>query len=342
MRAQPPSRRTGWTNFLSVAAALLALTQQACETPQFSAFSTDPDVSRLVILPDTQCYAHRFEEVFAAQGQWLVDQHEALAIVAAVTTGDIVETNSDAEWEIARRAYAPVLEQMPVILLPGNHDFGDGGSANERTSRMASFFPAAERFPNAIGETFSEQGWNSWTLVELGRSRWLLLGLEFAPRQEVVDWAADVLSEQAYDHALVSTHAYQAPSGLRYGEEDASRQAFHPQEYGLFDQDSFDGQALWRALLEPSDRVRLMVSGHVPQGFDHRQVRRADDGQMVELLVDHQRGTACPQNGGDGQGFLQVLEVSEMGTQLSVRMVSYSPWLDAFREEHGASWTLPL
>ncbi len=310
-----------------------------CANVQFSSFSPEANVQRIVVLPDTQCYAFAFPEILQSQGDWIVANRETLNFVGVIHLGDIVETNTTQEWGRAETALAPVIQAVPTVLLPGNHDFGSGGSSDTRTSHMGEYFPAEGRFPGYEGETFAQDGWNSWTIVELAGQRWLLMGLEFASRREVVDWAKTVLSKEQYDHALVATHAYLASDGLRYSEPGATNQPFHPENYGLFSDESVVGQDLWEQLIAGSPRVDFVLSGHVPMGFDYRRVSRESGGDVIELLVDYQRGTVCPTVGGDGQGYLQVLEFVP-GPDGHVRMVAYSPWLDRFSEAHGALWIL--
>ena len=61
-----------------------------------------------------------------------------LAPDVVVITGDLTSQALDAEFAIAREALAPVIDAMPVFVIPGNHDLYTPGA--QRTDRIAKHF----------------------------------------------------------------------------------------------------------------------------------------------------------------------------------------------------------
>lgn len=62
----------------------------------------------------------------------------ALAPDLVLLTGDVTALASPAEFELARVELAPLLEQFPAVLIPGNHDTYTSGS--EKSERMGAYF----------------------------------------------------------------------------------------------------------------------------------------------------------------------------------------------------------
>lgn len=57
---------------------------------------------------------------------------------AFVMTGDVTAMSSDEEFEDARQAFGPLLDSVPSVVIPGNHDVYTRGAA--RKARMERFF----------------------------------------------------------------------------------------------------------------------------------------------------------------------------------------------------------
>jgi hypothetical protein len=205
---------------------------------------------RLVVLPDTQCYARFAPEVMEAQARFIERQQERMNIVHVAHLGDITDLGTEEEWQRARSALLPLFGSVSMTLVSGNHDLGENGSANTRASRMDSTFAPAELM---VSDTFDGGVQNSFTLVE---DRLLVLGLEFAPRAAVVAWASGVLAAHPERAAIVVTHAYLGPDGERYDHLGDAPQDFSPYQYGVASGgDVHDGEELWQALISQHENV---------------------------------------------------------------------------------------
>ena len=303
-------------------------------------FSKDPLVFRIVLLPDTQCYSLYSPEILESQGRWIADNAFAADIRLVMHLGDITENNDEVQWQRARESYAPLLDAVPLLLIPGNHDFGHGGSADQRTSLLGDYFPLDAQMRGA-GFGGALDAWNGYRLVN-GRNHSLVaIGLEFAPREEAVVWARGVLADHPSHIGLIDTHAYLYGDGMRYGDPDATDQAYHPSRYGLVEGGGgLDGEAIWNELIAPSTNVRLVTSGHVPDSFTVVSDEATNGTLVTELLADYQLGTVCNADDYDGRGYLEVLEMREERDGFDVRVLSYSPWEDAFRSDRTASFFL--
>ena len=293
----------------------------------------DDGYVRLVLLPDTQCYARFAPVVMEAQARFIRDEQQRMNIAHVAHLGDITDLGTEEEWQRARSALAPLFGSVSMTLVSGNHDLGENGSANTRASRMDSTFAPAELM---VSGTFDGGVQNSFTLVE---DELLVLGLEFAPRAAVVAWASGVLDTYPERSAIVVTHAYLGPDGKRYDRHAEPPQSFGPHDYGVAaGGDVHDGEELWQSLISQHANVVLVVSGHVPQGFEVLLSEGAGGHPVAQLMVDYQQGDICNPFNTDGDGYLLLVDVPVGRREREVRVQSYSPYLDTFREDHVATF----
>lgn len=174
----------------------------------------------MAVLPDTQYYSHRFPEQFLAQTEWIATQQRTRRIACALHLGDLTNRNSAPEWERAARAMATLDGKLPYFMIIGNHDCGEGGNAADRSTAFNDHFPLAKyRESSHFGGVYDREPdrfENSYHLFSGEGRDFLVLGLEFGPRRDVVRWANEV-AERYHDRAIILlTHAYLYHDDRRY------------------------------------------------------------------------------------------------------------------------------
>ena len=288
---------------------------------------TPPREWTLAVLPDTQIYAKLHPEHFDRQVDFVLQNAESRNIVAVLHEGDVVDDNSDAQWE--RAAALRRLEgHVPLIVALGNHDYGEGGSSAEHSTRLHDWFPF-ETF-GSVQETFEpERVDNALHRVDTPEGPWNVLALEFAPRREVVEWARARLESQDVPTAVL-IHAYLYSDHTRY-DRRREDQRWAPWLYGVGRvEGSHDGEELYRALIEPCSNVRLVLCGHV-LGTGLRTDERADGTRVHQILANYQTG----QEG--GASYLRLMTF----TPDAIRVRTYSPWLDREMDDRDNRFDLP-
>jgi 3',5'-cyclic AMP phosphodiesterase CpdA len=295
----------------------------------------------IVVLPDTQNSIENDLRVIESQVTWILDNRELLRIRHVIHTGDIVSRNMNKQWEAARKALAPLVESVPTLAVPGNHDLGDRGSANRRISFMDDYLsqPFFQSKHTPFGWFESERSWNGFHGFEERGRRWLILGLEFMPRPEVVTWANQVIAEHSDHFVIVFTHSFLYSDDERYDYATrGERQCWDEDDYGLADSDEgLDGQQLYDRLLSKHDNVRFVFSAHVIDtsptcGVTRSQARMCSLGlggnPIHQLLANYQE---WPHSSDikTGQGYLRLMVFSAS----KVRVHTYSPWLNKELED---------
>jgi 3',5'-cyclic AMP phosphodiesterase CpdA len=285
-----------------------------------------------VVLPDTQHYAEQHPEIFEAQTRWVAAQREALDIRFLLHAGDVTNTNSDAEWQVARRAFDHLEGQVPYVIALGNHDLGrrnDAGLPNSRGSGFSRHFlpQRLQQAPTYGGSFEADALENSYHVFDVPDGPWLAMALEFAPRHAVLAWADRVLSQYRTLPALVLTHAYLNTDGTL---DDLSR---YLARAPIGEQGINGGPGLWERLLRHHDNVVMVLCGHNHGAA--RRVDHTDGGRAVhQLLADYQDEAE------GGGGFLRLVQIDPRQATAQVR--TYSPHLNQERFDASNHFTLSL
>lgn len=301
--------------------------------------SDDPDAWTIAVLPDTQIYAESYPELFEAQTRWIAENAASHRILFVLHEGDVTNDNSAPQWERAERAMRMLDGRVPYVIALGNHDYGPGGSASDRTTLAHDYFPAEElRARPTLGGLFAaDRIDNAYHVFETPGGPWLVLALEFGPRDEVVAWADGVLARHAALPAIVLTHAYLYYDGTRYDRGARPDQRWSPYAYGVAGLPGgvSDGEELFQSLVRRHDAVQLVLSGHVLENGTGRLTSAQDGGSEVHQIVANYQNRS---RGGDG--FLRLVEVNERLGRIRVR--TFSPALDEYRTTDDDSFDLPL
>lgn len=163
---------------------------------------------------------------------------------------------------------------------------------------------------------------NTYHRFEAGGSKWLILALEWAPRDETVAWANDVMSRHPDHNGILITHAYMNNNDRRYDIKDSD----HPQDYNPHHYrtpgSKNDGQQLWDKLIRRHN-FALVLSGHVLGDGTGHLASKNDQGRAVhQILANYQMREL------GGEAYLRLLEFDPNGK--IVRVKTYSPLYDRY------------
>jgi len=278
------------------------------------------------VLPDTQHYSETFPDTYLEQTRWVVVQKERRRIAGVFHLGDITNRSTRAEWENARRAMQ-VLEDagMPYCVIPGNHDYSLKGECRDRTTLLNDYFRVADlqKLPHWGGnyDKEPERLENNFQLLEAAGRKFLILGLEFGPREDVVRWANEVAAAHRDREIILLTHALIYFDDTRYDWKKLGRkQTWNPHSYELAkstQDDVNDGEELWQKLIAKHENFILTLNGHVLRDGLGRVVTNTPGGRAVsQVLVNFQMRP----KGGDG--WLRLIEMRPDG---SAQTYDYSP-----------------
>jgi len=278
----------------------------------------------LAVLPDTQNYAEAYPGLFLAQTAWIARNVQRLGIRYVFQLGDVTNRNSPLEWRRAREAMALLDGVVPYAIAPGNHDYGPGGGATTRETGLNEQFPPASMaaWPTFGGTMEEGRLDNSFHLFEAGGRSWIVLALEWGPRDEVLEWADGVMQNHRGRAGILLTHAFLNHDDRRLDASDKT----HPQKYNPHDYPTpgarNDGEEIWQKLVRRHDFV-LVLSGHILDDGTGYLASRTDRGGIChQILANYQMRSL------GGEAYLRLLEFLPDGATVVVR--SYSPLYDRY------------
>ena len=298
---------------------LLTLVTSAVGTFAFAEEGEDGESNfTVVLLPDTQFYSEKFPDNYVAQTMWIRQQREKDNIKFVIHLGDIVQTSTkEPEWENANRAMEILDGVVPYSMVPGNHDM----VVKSRDSSLYNkyFSPARYKDRKWYGGHMGETNDNNYCVFEAAGMKFMVISLEFAPRDETLEWAADVAKKHPDHRVIVATHCYMRPKGRDTG---------CAAQYKL---EGNSGEQMWQKLIRKHPNIFLVVSGHV-LGVGLQESTNDAGGNVIEMLTDYQ---GLP-NGGDG--WLRALEFVPAENKIHVK--TYSPVLKESNDDAKETFTL--
>jgi hypothetical protein len=276
----------------------------------------------LVILPDTQEYSRLYPGLFHLQTQWILENKDKYNIVYVLQNGDVVNSNIEIEWQSASRAFARLDGKVPYAISLGNHDFDAGG----RTTLANQYFPVSrfEKWPTFGGVMETGKIDNTYHTFNAAGQDYLILCLEFGPRDEALDWGNKIIEKHASHKIIFMTHAYLYSDSTRYDWiTKKDQQSANPHAYPIADTTINDGQEIWEKMVKKHHNSFMTISGHVFEGGLGFLTSTADHGNNVhQMLVNYQMLPI----GGDA--WLRILNFSP--DEKTIRVETYSPLYEKF------------
>jgi len=153
----------------------------------------------------------------------------------------------------------------------------------------------ASNFPLGSNENFYE------TFNWLG-NKYLILVLEFVPRNAALAWARSILDDNLDKEVIVVTHSYLYSDNTTVDECDTSDMI-----------GDSSGATQWTSLLGQYPNVSVVLSGHITNKFNAQRSAVAPAGNFVhQIFANWQTWT----NGGNG--YLRIMQFSPQSNSITV------------------------
>ncbi|WP_213979425.1 metallophosphoesterase [Sphingomonas sp. dw_22] len=296
---------------MATACAAIALSlHPAVTTAQTTSLDPAPEGSfSIVMLSDTQGYLGRGtalqrdvdlpteNPVFDAETRWVVANLKSQKVAFVTHGGDIVDSNNELQWELARRYLDRFHGVVPYGLVVGNHDMTNPGDS----SLFQKYFPASRfrKFPWYGGyfkgerghPGFSSNNANSYQLFSAGGLNFVILHVECNAPNDVLRWVDTILDRYKSRFGIVVTHMFLGPIREPKKGENGS---LLPQ--GVMQWKKVHGEAgntpqqLWDKSFRRHPNIRLILNGD--QSTPNAQYLKltGDHGNIVHaLLSDYSR-----------------------------------------------------
>lgn len=275
----------------------------------------------LPVYPDTQTEVTSRNDMFFSRFDWIVKSKDSLNIPMVIGVGDLVNFDNYNHWEVASKGYEAFDKHgIPYSIVLGNHDTeavgvysgsAAPGNVNQnlrKTGKFNSFFPR-HRFKNLRGMYEPGKADNAYYTFKVGDTNWLVIALEFCPRQGPLNWASDICKEFFDYNVILTTHYYLTPRG-----------EIAPTNAGYGD---FSPQMIYSRVVKPNPNVRIVLSGHV-SSTAWRVDDREDGSKVYSILQNYQ-------NEDFGGGYIRLIDIDVDKGTIAASM--YSPFYNKTKED---------
>ncbi len=287
---------------------------------------TAPDFS-VVVLPDTQYYSESYPAIFLGQTQWIVNNTANYNIQFVLGEGDIVNVaDQPAQWQNADAAIKLLdSASMPYVLALGNHDYDDGSPTARGTTAFNSYFGPSRyaAYTWYMGGYPSGTNDNFYTEFTVNGKQYLILALEFVPRDATLVWAKSVLDANSNMEIIVVTHSFTYTDGTRADQCDND---------DISPTGNNQGEDVWQKLLINYPNLSLVLNGH----FIGNGSRRADLGINQNLVNEIFANYQNLANGGDG--WMRIMTFRPALNRIDV--VTYSPYLKQYKTDSNNQFSI--
>lgn len=226
---------------------------------------------------------------------WIRSQlSNGVRIKGILQTGDMTQSNSDAQWRIFNSHTLHLRRDIPTFMCTGNHDYQStlGKNITDRAStKYSNFIDYDDEAAPLIGSMVQDRHDNALLSLDVNGDTIYILSLEFSPRFVVTRWANEVLALHPDKPVILLTHDYLNGAGELTSELGQEWLSHNDQ-----------GAGLWEKLVKTNDNIRTVLCGH--NTFVAKKVSENDAGNQVTQVMFN------PQNmPGGGDGWIQIWEI---------------------------------
>lgn len=267
----------------------------------------------MVVLPDTQNETTSHLAMWEGIYDYIIANKTTLNIKAVIGVGDVIDsvalynfTDALTGWN-AMRAVG-----LPILPLIGNHDY-DNIRNRIATAWNVAFGPTYFSEDSNYGDCYNSSTENYYIFVTVGAVDYLIIGLEFWPRDAVLTWAGGIVNANPTKKVIVVTHAYMESTGA-YRTETVNWGGGMEGNYG---------QAIWDEFVKLYANIFLVLNGHVDALPSPLRTDNGDNANKVtQLMTDYQDRNF-------GNGYITFLIFRAGGT---IDIIPYSTVTGLFDE----------
>jgi len=301
-------------------ASVLTCVPSEVVTIDTRALEATPENFSVALLPDTQIYSQSYPHIYMNQTQWIVNNSQQKNIVYVLHEGDITNHNTIPQWENANASQRVLDGHVPYTLSPGNHDLGPNGNAASRDTYMNDYFNLTEYqgMPTFGGAFEPDKIENTYHLFSAGGTDWMIVSLEFAPRDAVIEWANEVVAAHPKRIVLMVTHNYLAGNVRNPG---------YGGDYGCTNDPAgaATGEDIWQNFGKEHRNIMCIFCGHILTEAGYISSLGDNGNKVFQMLANFQMN----QNGGNG--YMRLVEFDMANEKINVK--TYSPFLDQYKTE---------
>ena len=256
-----------------------------------------------MVVGDTQIITEKHPQKLANVYDYIVANVESKKVKHVFGLGDITNSDTDAEWRVAKEQIAKMDGVVPYSLVRGNHDFKTGFD----TYFGATNAPYRQQFKASYDNTAR----NTVHEFRAGNLDYLVIALDYGPSDAVMAWASEMIEAHPYHNVIVTTHAYLFRDGTTLDQGDVCP----PATTGGHN----NGDHMWDKFIKKHENIVLVLSGHDPcDRLVMTQTVGENGNTVTQMLVDPQGMDSSM----GGVGMVATLYFSADGTTVTTEWYS--------------------
>ena len=288
-------------NFAVLIAVVLAFF--SCDNEDMSSVEIEKDARMMPIIPDIQYYTNNIDRFHYLQSILKFCNEEANVDIC-IQTGDVTNNNHPDQWKNAyEQFFSRVNKEIPMVYCLGNHDYGANGGSGTRASEI----PEIMRPESDIQMEGSRYD-NYVRFVQLGGKQHAILVLEFAPRNEVLEWASQILQEHHDTPFIILTHAFLNNHGKLFDYRDSNCDNEYSQKsYSMGGDYLNDSREIFEKIVYANTNAKMVICGHClhKDYITAEYVLNSIGKEIPCIMVNYQHGAD------GGSGYIGVLAYKE-------------------------------
>jgi len=216
--------------------------------------------------------------ILSKQIHWIQKNVEREHIDFVIHAGDLVPRQYvENDWIVASQTLHLLDDIVPYFVLTGNHEIFPGkDSPRERNYELfKKYFPIpSKQNYTCFGENYPNSDDNAYFIITKNKMALLLICLEYAPREEILDWANRVISKHNDLKVIITTHCYtNSPNSL-------NNWSWNPV---YINRNNKDRDEIWEKLIKQHKNIFLVLSYHY-KGL-RREASIGKNGNIIHQLL---------------------------------------------------------
>ena len=288
-------------------------TATAIEIDTASDTDTNESFFTVIVLPDMGVYVKSWaQSKFTMMMDWIVANKDDLNIKFVTQVGDIVDDSSNTTgWQWAQ-SRMQILGNAGIdyAVAYGNHDMSSG----RNTVSFNTYFPLStfSAMPSYGGAYEANKSDNTYFVFE----DYLLLSLEFGPRDGVLAWANTVANSYPNRKIILTTHGYLDAVGQRLLDNDYKSPC---SGYNL-GVDCNAGESIYQSVLANRANDRFVFCGHITAA-DGDGAEHLLTGDLSQQMVNYAYKNPY-------KGAMRIVKIYSDRAEMSTYAVYNDAWPD--------------
>lgn len=224
------------------------------------------------IIGDTQKITRYYPDKLSCIYDWIVKNAKAKKIKCVIGLGDITDSDTVNEWELAKSQIEKLSGIVPYTLVRGNHD---------SVAAFNNTFGVNSSYLKEISGSYDKKVSNTYKIFSAGNNDYLILNLDFALDENVLLWADEIIKTHPNHNIIITIHAYLTRDGTTLDSKDADT----PTDYGAI----YSSEDLWNKLISKHKNIVMVFSGHISTDGIIFSTNKGINGNTVnQFLIDPQ------------------------------------------------------